>query len=134
MAASPRRLLKLAQTLDRLREVLAARLATLQHERQHLLGRRAAIEALMASDTRFLDLTLGGALKRLKEISAAVSVIDGQAGILRKRSADAFLKAKRARQAAAQRLAEAARERARLDLSELADARVAASLRQAKDG
>ncbi len=86
----------------------------------------------MQSDTRFLDITLGGGLKRLTEISAAISAIDQEVAKLHKRSTDAFLKAKRARATARQRHDEQARSRARLELVELASRHAAASLRQVK--
>lgn len=117
----PKRLNKLAATLDRLRDVLAGRIANLQRERAAELHRRAALETLLQSDTRFLDLTLGGGLKRLRDMSAKVSAIDQEIAKLRQRSADVFLKAKRVRATANQRQAEAQAVQARLDLSELSD-------------
>lgn len=131
MGAGIRRLLRLAVTLDRLRDVLAGQIAGLQQERFSLMQRKAALEQLMAADQRFLDLTLGGGLKRLRDIAARISVIDRETMALQKRSAEAFLKAKRARDLAQQRLAEGARQQARNDLAELGDRAAAASLRQA---
>lgn len=128
----PQRLLKLAATLDRLRDVLSARMERLRQARHKQLQKRAALEALMQSDTRFLDITLGGGLKRLTEISAAISAIDQELAKLHKRSADAFLKAKRARATARQRQDTQAESRARLELVELASRHAAASLRQVK--
>jgi hypothetical protein len=123
MAADGKRLVRLADTLDRLRDVLSGRIATLQQERIDQLQRRAMLEELMACDTRFLDLTMGGGLKRLRDISARLSVIDQEITALRQRSADAFLKAKRARATAKLRQAVAAQGNARLALAELVDAR-----------
>lgn len=128
----PIRLLRLASTLDRLREVLSGRIARLQQERGKQLQKRAALEVLMQSDTRFLDITLGSGLKRLAEISAGISSIDQEVLKLRKRSIDAFLKAKRARRTARQRHDDQARHEARLELVELASRHAGASLRQAK--
>jgi hypothetical protein len=129
----PKRLSRLAATLDRLRDVLAGRIALLQRERAAELHRRAALEALLQSDTRFLDLTLGGGLKRLREMSAKVSAIDQDIEKLRQRSADVYLKAKRARATAKQRRADSQAQQARLDLAELSDHSAGARLRQAKD-
>jgi hypothetical protein len=123
MAADGKRLVRLADTLDRLRDVLSGRIATLQQERIDQLQRRAMLEELMACDTRFLDLTMGGGLKRLRDIAARLSVIDREITALRQRSADAFLKAKRARATAKLRQAVAAQSNARLALAELVDAR-----------
>jgi hypothetical protein len=128
----PKRLLKLAATLDRLRDVLSGRMERLRQARHRQLQKRAALEAFMQSDTRFLDITLGGGLKRLTEISAAISAIDQELAKLHKRSTDAFLKAKRARATARQRRDEQANSRARLELVELAGRHAAASLRQVK--
>lgn len=129
----PKRLTRLAATLDRLRDVLAGRIAALQSERTAELHRRAALEALLQSDTRFLDLTLGGGLKRLREMSAKVSAIDQDIEKLRQRSADVYLKAKRARVKARERRAETEAAQARLDLSELSDRFAGARLWQAND-
>lgn len=128
----PKRLLRLASTLDRLRGVLAGRIASLQQERGKQLQKRAALEAFMQSDTRFLDIALGSGLKRLADFSARVSSIDQEVLKLRKRSIDAFLKAKRARAVARQRQDDRLRNEARLELVELASRHAAASLRQAK--
>lgn len=125
------RLEKLEATLRKLRDVIAARLATLQGERAALLRKREAIETLMAGDTRFLDLTLGGALRRLKAIAARLAAIDAEAARQRKRAGEAMLKARRAA-GMAQRLRTEAEELARRrTLTELGDQLAPASLRQA---
>jgi hypothetical protein len=133
MRAAIKRLASLALTLDRLRDRLAGEIVALQQERAGLVQRRAGLETLMSSDQRFLDLTLGGGLKRLRDMAARISVIDRQVEALQKRSADAYLKAKRVRDMARLRLALRAKEQDRKDLIELGDRHAAASLRQATE-
>lgn len=126
------RLERLQQTLERLREVMAGRIAALQEERRQLFARRQSIEVLMAGDTRFLDLTTGGALRRLQEIAARLGVIERDEQKFRKRSADAFLKAKRAGEAARALRADMQKLAARRELGELGDRLSPASLPQAR--
>jgi hypothetical protein len=127
------RLLRLQQTLGRLQDVLAARIAGLQEERRQLIARQKAIEALMAGDARFLDLTTGGALRRIREIAARLSVVDSEEAKFRKRSADAWLKAKRAGEQALGLRRDMTKLAARRALDELADRLSPASLPQAKE-
>lgn len=130
MASRITRLRRLEATLLKLKDVIAGRLAALAAERQALQRQREAIAQLMNGDTRFLDLTTGGALRRLKAIAARLSAIDHEEAVQRRRAADAVLKARRAADSARAIAREQAKLADRQALSELTDQLRPASLRQ----
>ncbi len=130
MASRITRLRRLEATLIKLKDVIAGRLAALAAERQMLQRQREAIAQLMNGDTRFLDLTTGGALRRLNGITARLSAIDGEEVIQRRRAASAVQKARRAADSARAIAREQAKLSDRQALSELTDQLRPASLRQ----
>lgn len=130
MASRVIRLRRLEATLLKLKDVIAGRLAALAEERQALHRKREAIAQLMNGDTRFLDLTTGGALRRLTAIAVRLSAIDGEEAVQRRRAASAVLKARRAADSAKAIARAQARLADRQALSELADQLRPASLPQ----
>lgn len=130
MASRITRLRRLEVTLLKLKDVIAGRLAALAEEREALQRKREAITQLMNGDTRFLDLTTGGALRRLHGIAARLSAIDGEVAVQRRRAADTVLKARRAADSARAIAREQAKLADRQALGELTDQLRPASLRQ----